>query len=85
MKSIKQHLFHPKIHQIAGYSPNFWLKNALFSNFPKSHWGFWKRPIANFCINMNNPQKTTVYNLAPQRTQKPKRANVHSSAKYNNH
>ncbi|CAB5497663.1 hypothetical protein THERMOS_708 [Bathymodiolus thermophilus thioautotrophic gill symbiont] len=40
MKSIKQHLFHPKIHQIAGYSPYFWLKNALFSNFPKSHWGF---------------------------------------------
>jgi len=37
MKRIKQHLFHPKIRQIARYSPCFWAKNALFSAFPKSH------------------------------------------------
>jgi hypothetical protein len=48
MKHIKQHLFHPKTHQamcdsplggqIAGYFPHFWMKNALYSVCPKSHW-----------------------------------------------
>ncbi|SFV86475.1 hypothetical protein MNB_SUP05-SYMBIONT-4-1365 [hydrothermal vent metagenome] len=38
MKHIKQHLSHPKTRQITGYSPYFWVENALFSIFPKSHW-----------------------------------------------
>jgi len=37
MKHMKQHLFHPKTRQIARYSPYFWVKNALFSAFLKSH------------------------------------------------
>ncbi len=37
MKSIKQHLFHPKIRQIARYYSHFWLKNALFFAFLKSY------------------------------------------------
>jgi len=39
-KRIKQHLFHPKIRQIAHYSPLLWVKNALFSALPKSHFYF---------------------------------------------
>ncbi len=31
MKHIKQHLYRPKTHQIAGYSTNFWMKDTLFS------------------------------------------------------
>ncbi len=42
MKRIKQHFFYPKIRQIASYSPYFWLKNALFSTFPKSHFNYAK-------------------------------------------
>ncbi len=38
VKRIKQHLFYPKIRQITSYSSYFWVKNALFSAFPKSHW-----------------------------------------------
>ncbi|AYQ56862.1 hypothetical protein MS2017_1162 [Bathymodiolus thermophilus thioautotrophic gill symbiont] len=51
MKNIKRHLFHSKIHQIAGCSPHFWLKNALFSNPPKLR-GFWRYPVY-FCITGN--------------------------------
>jgi hypothetical protein len=48
MKHIKQHLVHPKTHQamrssplggqMVGYFPHFWMKNALLSVYPKSHW-----------------------------------------------
>ncbi|SFV88428.1 hypothetical protein MNB_SUP05-SYMBIONT-5-1327 [hydrothermal vent metagenome] len=39
MKHIKQHFCHPKTRQITGYSPHFWVKNALFSPFlPATHW-----------------------------------------------
>ena len=40
MKRIKQHFFHPKTRQIAHYSPHFWIKNALFTTFPKSHFNY---------------------------------------------
>ena len=30
-ETYKQHFFYPKTHQIAGYCPHFWMKNALFS------------------------------------------------------
>ncbi|CAB9539392.1 hypothetical protein [uncultured Gammaproteobacteria bacterium] len=33
---------YPKTHKMAGYSPYFWVKNALFFALPKSHWGFWR-------------------------------------------
>ncbi len=42
MKSIKQHLFYPKTCQIASYSPRLWVKNTLFSAFPKSHFNYTK-------------------------------------------
>ncbi|CAB5503697.1 hypothetical protein THERMOT_1836 [Bathymodiolus thermophilus thioautotrophic gill symbiont] len=50
MRSIKQHFFHLKIHQIAGYSPHFWLKNALFYNAPKSLEGVHKKKTHCFFI-----------------------------------
>jgi hypothetical protein len=37
MERIKQHLFHPKTRQIAHCSSHFWVENALFTAFPKSH------------------------------------------------
>ncbi len=37
MKRIKQHFFNPKARQIAHYSSHFWVKNALFTAFPKPH------------------------------------------------
>ncbi|CAB5494015.1 hypothetical protein THERMOS_33 [Bathymodiolus thermophilus thioautotrophic gill symbiont] len=43
-EKYKAALFHPKIYRIAGYSPYFWLRNALFSNSPKLHWGFCRCP-----------------------------------------
>jgi hypothetical protein len=52
MKHIKQHFSniirqfsmrgYPKTHKMAGYSPYFLVKNALFFALPKSHWGFWR-------------------------------------------
>ncbi|SFV86585.1 hypothetical protein MNB_SUP05-SYMBIONT-4-335 [hydrothermal vent metagenome] len=44
MEHIRQPFFCPKVHQIADYSPYFWIENGLFSALPKLHWGFWECP-----------------------------------------